>query len=411
MDNKVYIVKCPDYEQAREKLAELMAMMNGMDSFAKPGEKIVLKTNLLLPAKPEQGVTTHPAVVAAIGQMAKDAGAIPIIADSPGSGFKYNQKTMERIYRRCGMYKAAEDAGIEVNLDTTYDTVSFPKGKLIKRFEVITPILHSDGVFNLCKLKTHLFMHMTGAVKNNFGVIPGLTKPGYHAKLHDKNLFANMLLDLAEYVSPRLSVMDAVLGLEGEGPGTAGEPRHVGLLIASTSSLALDVVASEIIGLDRETNPVLAEAEKRDMHPTRIEDVQVEGCDISELRIADYKFPGTVTGKLGNMSVPLWQKPLEPLFEYSKKAFGESDMMPWFHKAMSPLFRNAMALKPRVVKKNCIACGVCRDSCPMHVITIIDEKYAQINEDECIRCYCCHEMCQHDAVGLHKSLLYRVLNR
>jgi len=261
MDNQVFIVRCPTYEQADQKIAELMTMMNGMSNFTKPNEKIVLKINLLQPAKPEKAVTTHPSIVAAVAGLVKNEGAIPVIADSPGAGYKYNKKSLEKIYNISGIYKTAQKTDIELNFDTTFETVSFPQGKLIKRFEVINPVLKADGVFNLCKLKTHLFMHMTGAVKNNFGVIPGLLKPGYHAKLHDTGHFANMLLDLMEYVSPRVSIMDAVIGMEGEGPGAAGEPRHIGLLLASKNPLALDIVAGEIIGLNRENNPVLIAAE------------------------------------------------------------------------------------------------------------------------------------------------------
>jgi uncharacterized protein (DUF362 family)/Pyruvate/2-oxoacid:ferredoxin oxidoreductase delta subunit len=325
--------------------------------------------------------------VAAVARLVKKQVAIPIIADSPGSGYAYNKKTLDKTYRMCGIERVAEEEGIEINFDPTYDIVSFPKGKLIKRFEVITPVLEADGVFNLCKLKTHLFMHMTGAVKNNFGVIPGLTKPGYHAKLFDKSRFASMLLDLAEYVSPRISIMDAVTGLEGEGPGAAGEPRHVGLLMAARSPLALDVVAGEIMGLKRENNPVLMEAEKRGLYPNSLKDVQVIGADISDVRIPDYKFPPTIFEGTGIGRVPWWQK------------------------ALMPLVKTGMSLKPLVVREKCTACGVCTEACPVEAVTVSNGNYAQINDKNCIRCYCCHEMCQESAIKLHKSLLYRVVNR
>jgi uncharacterized protein (DUF362 family)/NAD-dependent dihydropyrimidine dehydrogenase PreA subunit len=321
----------------------------------------------------------------------KKKGAIPIIADSPGSGYPYNKKALDKTYRTCGIDRVAEEEGIEINFNPKYDIVSFPEGKLIRRFEVIAPVLEANGVFNLCKLKTHLFMHMTGAVKNNFGVIPGRTKPGYHAKLFDKSRFANMLLDLAQYVSPRISIMDAVTGLEGEGPGAAGEPRHVGLLIAARSPLALDVVAGEIMGLKRENNPVLMEAEKRGLYPNCLEDVQVLGADISDVSIPDYKFPATVFDGTGLGGLTWWQKRLVPLF------------------------KRGMTLRPQVVREKCIACGVCTEACPMEAVTVIkgngNGNYAQIDDQNCIRCYCCHEMCQETAIKLHKSLLYRIVNR
>ena len=384
-NNEVYAVKCSDYDQAAEKLGLLFSMMGGVGRFAVRDEKIVLKVNLLQPARPEQAVCTHPAVVAAIGRMVKGQGAVATIADSPGSGYRYDEKTLTALYETSGMFGAAEEAGIGINLDTTYKPVSFPEGKLIKRFEVITPVLEADAVFNLCKLKTHMFMSMTGAVKNNFGVIPGLAKPGYHAKLRDKGHFADMLLDLAEYVSPRVSIMDAVVGMEGEGPGAAGTPRRIGLLLGSANPLALDVVAGEIVGLKREQNPVLAAAASRGLTPTRLEEVSIIGAEISELRLSDYKFPSTIYEGMGMGKLPWWQR------------------------ALVPFFKNGFSLTPQVVAKACVGCGICRDSCPVGAITVGKNKpmRARMDEKKCIRCYCCHELCPEKAIQLKKGFFYR----
>jgi uncharacterized protein (DUF362 family)/NAD-dependent dihydropyrimidine dehydrogenase PreA subunit len=388
MDSKVYVVKCPDYEQAEKRMAELLGMMGGIEQFAAPEENIVLKVNLLAAAEPEEAITTHPAVTAAVGKLTKATGAAPVIADSPGSGFQYTEGTLRRVYRICRMTDAAEEAGIDVNMDTSYQAVSFPEGALTKRLDVITPVVEADGVFNLCKLKTHTYMGMTGAVKNHFGIIPGLSKPGYHAKLHDTARFADMLLDLAAYVAPRVSIMDAVVGMEGDGPN-AGKPRHIGLLLAAKNPLALDVVASEIIGLPRENNPVLIAAEKRGLSPTRLEQVEIVGADAADLRIPGYKLPATFASKEGLANMLWWQQ------------------------ALKPLFRDSLTIKPWVLKEKCIACGACRDACPMHVITIEQngKRYAHIDDSGCIRCYCCHEMCPQDAIELRQGLLYRLVNR
>ncbi len=385
----VYIVKCENYDQAQEKMGDLLSLMGGIGQFVKSGERITLKVNLLGAAPPEKAVSTHPAVVAAIGRLTKKEGAVPLIADSPGSGFKYSETTLKKLYATCGMFDAAKEAGIDVNMDTGYDEVSFSQGKLIKHLEVIKPVTQADGVFNLCKMKTHVFMHMTGAVKNHFGIIPGVSKIGFHAKLNDKTRFADMLLDLALFVSPRLSIMDAVLAMEGDGPGLSGTPRQVGLMMASTSPLALDIVAGEIMGLPHERNPVLMAAERRGL-PCGIDDVTVIGADLNSIKIHDYVFPATVAEGAG-LSMG--------------KSKGNNPVVGW-------AARSLLTKRPSIIKDKCVGCGVCRDSCPQDAIRITPEApvYAIINQRDCIRCYCCHELCPHSAVAIKENPISKLLN-
>jgi uncharacterized protein (DUF362 family)/Pyruvate/2-oxoacid:ferredoxin oxidoreductase delta subunit len=385
MKTNVYVVRCESYETADEKIGELLNLMGGIEQFAKKGEKITLKANLLGAVPPEKAVSTHPSIVAAVGKLAKKEGSIPLIADSPGSGYLYNEATLKKLYKTCGMYDAAEQAGIDVNMDTGYDKISFPQGKLMKQIDVIKPITQADAVFNICKMKTHLLMHVTGAVKNHFGIIPGLSKVGFHAKLFDKERFADMLLDLALYVSPRLSIMDAVLAMEGEGPGASGTPRHVGLLLASTSDLAIDVVAGEIMGLPLERNPVLMAAKRREVLPYKIEDVNVVGENLSSLRIPDYKLPTTVKG-FGNA--------------VERNAVIRNFLL------------SALSKYPVVSKERCIGCGICATACPEKMITMTAQKEkekAVISLKKCIRCYCCHELCPHKAIDIKSKLISRAL--
>jgi uncharacterized protein (DUF362 family)/Pyruvate/2-oxoacid:ferredoxin oxidoreductase delta subunit len=354
-----------------------------MGKFAKNGEKIVLKANLLREARPEQAVCTHPSVIAAVGGLARKEGALPVIADSPGGGYRYTAKTLDKIYRTSGMLGAAEKAGIEVNRDTTSRPVSYADGMLTKHFDIITPVFEADAVFNLCKMKTHLFTVMTGAVKNIFGVIPGLSKTGYHAKLHDATRFAGMLLDLAQYISPRLNIMDAVLAMEGDGPGS-GDPRHVGLLLGSENPLALDVVAGEIMGIDRTQNPIIMEAERRALKPNRIEEIEIIGADLADVKVPDFKRSQVSAGSLGLES------------------------MPWYQRILEPLAKNAFTVRPRVIWDRCIACETCIEGCPVEAVSLVKER-AFIDDDKCIRCYCCHELCPEEAIGLFSSWLYQLL--
>lgn len=378
MDHRIYVVTCPDYNQVEEKLGQLLALMGGMERYVQAGEEILLKVNLLQPAPPEKAVSTHPAVTAAVAKQVLAAGGSAVIADSPGSGYHHTEAMLNNLYSTNGMEQAAAESGARLNHNLDTQEVSNPAGKLMKRLEVMTPVLEADGLFNLCKLKSHVFMSMTGAVKNNFGVIPGASKVGYHTKFQDKALFADMLLDLADFVSPRLNIMDAVVAMEGEGPGASGTPRAMGLLLAGENPLAIDVIAAEIIGLPKSDNPLLLAAEARGLSPTRPEEIELIGATLEELRVADFKLPGAL----------------------------RKDML-GLPKSIGGVTRQVTARTPKVVPERCVGCGICRDSCPVSAITISERspRKADIDTGKCIRCYCCHELCPKSAVALRGGLL------
>lgn len=378
VDNKVYVIKCERYDLAEEKLGQLLAMMGGIERYVKPGEELLLKVNLLAPAPPEKAITTHPAVAAAVARQVIAAGGKAVIADCPG-GYKHSAGPLKRAYEASGMAEAAASSGAELSYDISCEEVAFPQGKLMRRFEVMSPALRADGVINLCKFKTHMFMNMTGAVKNCFGVIPGLSKAGYHAKLQEKGQFAHMLLDLAALVSPRLSIMDAVVGMEGEGPGTSGTPRPVGLLLASENPLALDTVAAALMGLEERYNPLLLAARQRGLAPVNLSEVELVGGKMEELKIPGFRLPAQA--KKSMMIVPKVPGPVSAL---AKSLFTQT---------------------PHVSSGTCVGCGLCRDACPVKAIHITDKKKASISAAACIRCYCCHELCPHKAIDIRRGLL------
>ena len=177
--------------------------------------------------------------------------------------------------------------------------------------------------------------------------------------------------------------MDAVVAMEGDGPG-AGDPRQVGLLIGSEDPLALDIVAGEIMGIDRKKNPILVEAERRGLKPNNPEDIEVFGEDLADIRVTDFKRSRISAGSLG----------LEP--------------MPWYQRVLQPMFKNAFTVRPRVIWDRCIACGTCIEGCPAEAISFVNER-AFIEDNKCIRCYCCHEICPEEAIGLYGSWLYQII--
>ena len=385
-ETQVYAASCPDYEQAEACIRALVEQMGGMGRFVRPGERIVLKANLLRAAPPESAICTHPAVVEAVAKLVKEAGGTPVICDSPG-GALHKEAVLRSLYEKTGMAAAAAAAGAELSMDSSTRTVSLPEGKVLRQAEIITPVAEADGVIDLCKMKTHVLMSMTGAVKNLFGVIPGLSKVGYHATHPDHETFADVLLDLTGYVKPRLSLMDGILAMEGDGPGSSGTPRQAGLLLASANPLALDTAAGAIMNLPRQDNPVLLAAERRGLTPCRMEDVELIGGTVEELRMADYKFPASTKSNLMDFLGPL-ARPAERL---CKKAFSQT---------------------PRIDGAKCVGCGICAKSCPGQAIAMTAPgKKARISQKACIHCYCCHELCPQKAVELHQSWLGRLLTK
>ena len=385
-ETQVYAASCPDYGQAEGAIRALVEQMGGMGRFVRPGERIVLKANLLRAAPPESAICTHPAVVAAVARLVKEAGGTPVICDSPG-GALHKEAVLRSLYEKTGMAAAAAAAGAELSMDSSTRTVSLPEGKVLRQAEIITPVAEADGVIDLCKMKTHVLMSMTGAVKNLFGVIPGLSKVGYHATHPDHETFADVLLDLTGYVKPRLSLMDGILAMEGDGPGSSGTPRQAGLLLASANLLALDTAAGAIMNLPRQDNPVLLAAERRGLTPCRMEDVELIGGTVEELRMADYKFPASTKSNLMDFLGPL-ARPAERL---CKKALSQT---------------------PRIDGAKCVGCGICAKSCPGQAIAMTAPgKKARISQKACIHCYCCHELCPQKAVELHQSWLGRLLTK
>ena len=384
--NQVFVASCPDYGQAEACIRALLEQMGGMGRFVRPGERIVLKANLLRAAPPESAICTHPAVVEAAAKLVKEAGGTPVICDSPG-GALHKEAVLRNLYDKTGMAAAAAAAGAELALDPSTRTVSLPEGKVLRQAEIITPVAEADGVIDLCKMKTHVLMSMTGAVKNLFGVIPGLAKVGYHATHPDHATFADVLLDLTGYVKPRLSLMDGILAMEGDGPGSSGTPRQVGLLLAAANPLALDTAAGAIMNLPRQDNPVLLAAERRGLTPNRIEDVELIGGTVEELRMADYKFPASTKSNLMDFLGPL-ARPAERL---CKKLLSQT---------------------PRIDEAKCVGCGICAKSCPGQAIAMIAPgRKAHIHPKACIHCYCCHELCPQRAVELHQNWLGRFFTK
>ncbi len=379
--SKVVLLKCAEYnyDLIKTKLDQSLALLGGMEKYVRPGMRVLIKPNLIKREKPESQVTTHPLVVAAIAAAVKEAGAAALIAES--SGGVYNKSTLKALYETTGMRLAAEISGAELNYDCGVEEVFFAEGRQLNSFRVIRPLRECDAVISAAKLKTHEMMAFTGAAKNLFGVIPGITKAEYHYRIPGQDDFANMLADIAHYVQPALSVIDAVWGMEGDGP-CSGQPRKIGALIVSDNPFAADIAAVSIIGIAPSDVPMLRCAIQRKLTPAGLNEMECMGEPAAGFFIKDYKIPANLGKTLLQHRLPeCILKPLERSF----------------------------VLRPEVIKKKCVGCGICAKLCPpraieMKALPVFDYK-------SCINCYCCHELCPQKAIRINRPWIFKILTR
>ena len=371
--------KCSTYDREKvlEAVGKAIKASGGLPRV--DGRKVLLKPNLLSDAGIDRAITTHPEVVYAVGKLIIEAGGVLTIADSPGAGIIYSPRVLKRVYHKCGIEKVAEELGIKLSYDTGYQERSCPAGNVMKRFTVINPACDADVIISVCKLKTHMFTHFSGAVKNTFGVVPGLDKPVFHSRFPDAIDFSEMLVDLNELVEPDFVVMDAVVGMEGNGP-MGGQPREVGYILASHSVYGLDITAQTLVNMCPESIGTTMAALRRDL----IGEVEVEGDKI--VPVLDYVHPSTYHGKSRD---PLLKKSVYRKLQRMGKMYEPS---------------------PVINTKMCVGCGQCARICPVKAVEIIHGK-ASFDLTNCIRCYCCHEMCQYHAIQMKRSVTGKVIHK
>lgn len=366
------------YEEVKSQVDKLINDLGGLEKYIKRDSKVFIKLNLVIKKKPDEVATTHPMVLKVIAEKLLELGCKVIVGDSPGG--PYTKSSLKGVYKTCGIEEVCEELGIELNYDISEVKVENPNGKILKYMTVIKPIVDADHVINICKLKTHAMATFTGGVKNLFGVIPGVSKAEYHFKMPEVVDFTEALVDICSYVSPSLTIMDGVIGMEGEGP-TAGVPRKIGVLLGSESPYAIDVVACNIINLDPNKVPTIQRCVEREFIEKDFSDVCVLGERLEDKVIKNFKIPSNRSISFLRGIVP---KSVEIFV--NKKIVG----------------------KPVINYKECVKCGECSRVCPPKVISM-ENKGPVINLDHCIRCFCCHELCPKKAVDLKRPFVFRFL--
>ena len=378
---EVSLARCDSYDetQVRKAIEASLAPIGGLGSVVKKGDSVLIKPNLLAAKPPEAAATTHPALVKVVVRMVQELGAVPVVGDSPGG--RSTLTSYETVLKSTGMRQVIDETGCEsVRFDDEKVEVFTESAKAYKKLKLAKAVMDADVIISLPKMKTHTLAYFTGAVKMLYGYLPGPIKTEYH--LHtarDVGLFADLLLDLHEARKPDITIMDAVVGMEGAGP-QHGSPRKVGLIMASKSCTALDFVASAVAGFEPLKVPTVKKAYERRIGPGSMTDITVYGGPIEPLIIKDFQKPPTM---------PVEHVP--PILLHT--------------------LRRIVSHRPGIDGSKCVKCGICARDCPPKAITLRKGAVPAIDYGTCIRCYCCQELCPEGAVYVAKPLVRRLIGK
>jgi len=375
MNTIVSVVPCRDYEldAVRQALKGCLAPLGGIEHFVRPGMRVLLKPNLLAAAEREQAVTTHPAVVQAVAELARSAGGVVQIGDSPAGPVKDNP----HIWRKSGMPAAAEQSGADLVL---FDGVNWQRHNGAD-YLIARPVSEADLVINLPKIKTHLMTLYTGAIKNLLGVVPGTHKTEMHIRSIGIQDFSRELVNLLEIVRPGLTIMDGVWGQEGTGPGASGTPHAYGCLAASADAVALDAVITRAMGYKPGEVLHVAQAGLR-------------GLGISDPACIQIVGPASVL-EFGSLALPASHWYMRAPAWVSAPIQGQIKLIPRFNPAL------------------CNGCAKCVQVCAGKALAKThgssNGKPPVLDKKLCISCMCCAEVCPQGAIEPARSRLGQML--
>ena len=378
----IAISRCDDYglEKVSAATKKCLRLMGNIETIVRPGMKVLLKLNLLSASLgPERAVNTHPAVIRSLVDIFQnDYGCEVYIGDSCGS---LRTGSTDKAFRVTQIDKIAEDTGaiiVNFDKDEVLD-ITNNNAAILKEFKIAKTVKSVDVVVSVPKLKTHGLTRYTGAIKNMFGSIPANGKKNVHLLAPKNRLMAQALVDVFEMVQPHITVMDAVIGMEGNGPN-AGDPRKVGLIIAGFDGVALDAVASTVIGFDPMKVPIIRYAHERKLGTAIMNNINIVGEDICKVTVSDFKKPSSSAQDFASNYIPNF--------------------------LLAKMFDNSCSSVSSVYEPNCTRCYECIRNCPAKAMSAPDGRVI-VDEDKCIGCFCCDEVCNYKAIVMKRTFLGR----
>jgi uncharacterized protein (DUF362 family) len=284
MTSSVCLLQATSYDLSvlRSSIEALLAPLGGISAFVKPGDRVLLKPNLLTGARPTKECVTRPEIVYCVAKLVQEAGGLPFLGDGPAFG------SVRGVAKANGYLPFVEELKIPIVefSGQRYKTVGDEFDHLLLSKEV----MNADVVINLPKVKSHVQITLTMGVKNLFGCVPGKMKAWWHMEAgKDADRFGQMLVETARTISPNLTILDGILGHEGNGP-SGGEPRELGLLAASADVFALDRAIVAVLQVDPDRIPTVRMARRLGLCP-ELEAIEFPLSRPEELAIEDWKWP------------------------------------------------------------------------------------------------------------------------
>jgi len=367
--SKISISECNSYndEDVQKAVSQCLDHLGGLSSFIKEGDTVLIKPNVLQAKKPEEAITTHPAVMEAIIIEVQKIGATAFVGDSPGGLWL----TLGNHWKNTGIGKVCSKYNVEIlNFEAAG---SYEKEINGNTYYIAKPVLDVDFVINVPKIKTHSLTTFTCAIKNMFGTIPGLMKVNYHKIAPNTNDFSSLIVDIFSLTKPNLNIVDGIIGMEGEGP-SGGKPIKLGMVLASTDGVALDTYICHLLGKNPMKVPTNKIAYEKGLGQGNINEIEILGYQAKVRK--DFKWPSSLMSSLPEFLVRgMW---------------------------------GFISQKPVINSKLCTNCKQCIKSCPVEVLTP-GVPVPEFNYDKCINCLCCSEMCPQKAIHMKKNLLARLM--